>query len=167
MKLNMHSSRGFTLIELLVVIAIIGILSSVVLASLNSARSKGNAAGVKANLSSVSTQAALYLSDNGNSYGTFDDGSGAIADCPTSGSGSVFHDSTIMQAIAGALVDSSGGTAKCLSTGSTYAVAVSRPATGATTPPSVYWCVDSQGSRCGVDLNTLTGGLCGACVTSQ
>ena len=48
--------KGFTLIELLVVIAIIGILSSVVLASLNTARNKGSNAAVQSALSSDNVQ---------------------------------------------------------------------------------------------------------------
>jgi len=57
------NKKGFTLIELLVVIAIIGILSSVVLASLNSARSKGEVAKTKAQLSQIRTQGELYYDD--------------------------------------------------------------------------------------------------------
>ena len=54
--------KGFTLIELLVVIAIIGILSSVVLASLNSARNKGANAAVQSGLANMRAQAELYYS---------------------------------------------------------------------------------------------------------
>ena len=61
-------NRGFTLIELLVVIAIIGILSSVVLASLNTARGKGTDAAIKAQLASMRAQAEIYYDTNGN-YG--------------------------------------------------------------------------------------------------
>ncbi len=47
MKINQIREKGFTLIELLVVIAIIGILSSVVLASLNTARLRGADGSIK------------------------------------------------------------------------------------------------------------------------
>lgn len=61
--------KGFTLIELLVVIAIIGMMSSIVLASLNSARAKASDATIKADLVNLRAQAGLYY-DNNNSYGT-------------------------------------------------------------------------------------------------
>lgn len=62
----MHTrQRGFTLIELLVVIAIIGILSSVVLASLNSARAKANDAKRYSDLHQLANALELYYSSNG------------------------------------------------------------------------------------------------------
>lgn len=64
----MKTKQGFTLIELLVVIAIIGILSSVVLASLNTARDKGSDSAIKANLSNARAQAELFYDDNNNDY---------------------------------------------------------------------------------------------------
>ena len=60
--------KGFTLVELLVVIAIIGVLSSVVLSSVQSARTKAADASVKANLAGARTQADLFYDSNSNSY---------------------------------------------------------------------------------------------------
>jgi prepilin-type N-terminal cleavage/methylation domain-containing protein len=54
------TTRGFTLIELLVVIAIIGLLASVVLTSLSSARSSAADARVKSQLASLRSSAEVY-----------------------------------------------------------------------------------------------------------
>lgn len=66
-------SKGFTLIELLVVVAIIGLLASVVLASLNSARSKGTDAAVKSNLKNAQTQAEIVFNTRTDHKNTYQD----------------------------------------------------------------------------------------------
>ena len=74
----MNKNSGFTLIELLVVIAIIGILASVVLASLNTARAKGAVASAKSNLANTRAQAEIFYDANNNKY---DGGSNASDVC--------------------------------------------------------------------------------------
>lgn len=59
------NSKGFTLIELLVVISIIGLLSSVVLASLNSARIKAKDAAIKQGVREFDKLMLLEYHDTG------------------------------------------------------------------------------------------------------
>ncbi len=59
MKIN----KGFTLIELLVVIAIIGLLATIVLVSLNTAREKARISKAVAQIREITKATALYLDD--------------------------------------------------------------------------------------------------------
>ena len=61
-----NGSMGFTLIELLVVISVIALLSSVIFASLNSARSKARDAVRKSDLQQISRATELYYYEEGN-----------------------------------------------------------------------------------------------------
>ena len=69
---KIKNTRGFTLIELLVVIAIIGILSSVVLASLNTARADARNAQRSQDMQQLQTAIELCASGMGD-YTNCDD----------------------------------------------------------------------------------------------
>lgn len=72
--MDKKNKRGFTLIELLVVVSIIGVLSSVVLSSLNSARIRARDAKRVSDINSLDTAMQLSYDDNGQylecDYGT-------------------------------------------------------------------------------------------------
>lgn len=150
------NNKGFTLIELLVVVAIIGILSSVVLASLNNARSKGADASIKSNLANMRSQAAIYYETNNGWYSSVAITTLPVTSCTTGSS--VFSDSTLASMIAAV---TSANTAPTCVLGGTSAAKASSWAIYATLKTTGSWCVDSTGaSVSGTDSNA--DGDCGA-----
>lgn len=135
-----NRSQGFTLIELLVVIAIIGILSAVVLASLNTARSKGQDAAVQSNLDTVRVQAEIYYGSTAgaNSYGTANQTWVVAGGCAATAN-TMWADTTIQSAMVAANTANGTGLIGCASTGTTYVAAA------ALVSGTSYQCVDSTG----------------------
>ena len=140
--------RGFTLIELLVVIAIIGILSSVVLASLNTARGKGANAAIQSDLDSMRAQAELdYSTNSPNAY------NGTVKVCT---------DPTVVKAMtnaggnAGATAGGENSAASATVVGCTDAAntwVIEAPLKDTTS--FAYWCVDNTGNSKG-DATAIT-----------
>lgn len=171
-----YLNRGFTLIELLVVIAIIGILSSVVLASLNTARGKGSDTAVKANLANVRAQAEIIY-DRQSCYSSDESTACAAAAvngvtaCPAVAAGTagtLFRNDTVANQIASAKA-ASGGLTACASTANQAAWAI---AVQLKQDLKTAWCVDSTGvskqigDASAYTQATLTsdvsGGVCGS-----
>ena len=155
------TKRGFTLIEILVVIAIIGILSAVVLASLNTARDKGTDAAIKANLSTIQTQAELDYS-NSNVYGPV--GCVSLGTCGISTgnclvNGTMFKtDPILIKAVAATEsingpLSGTGGGVQCFIHGSGGAYVVESPLVA---DAGKYWCIDSSGNAKEVTTYPIT-----------
>jgi prepilin-type N-terminal cleavage/methylation domain-containing protein len=84
MKLFYNNKRGFTLIELLMVISIISLLSTVLISSLASARSKSRDATRIAALRQVANALELYYLNNNFTY-PVSSPAGWVYSCPTPG----------------------------------------------------------------------------------
>ena len=67
-KIKTGSKKGFTLIELLVVISVIGLLASIVLVSMGSARKRARDARRQADIRQIGIAMEFYYSDNSDKY---------------------------------------------------------------------------------------------------
>jgi type IV pilus assembly protein PilA len=149
----MKNNKGFTLIELLVVIAIIGILSSIVIASLNSARSRGKDAAIRSQMAQLRTQAEIFFDANGGSFGT---ASSTSDNCSTfSAAGSVFATTSIQaQLVQIAGNDAPNSKLACIATPFAWAMSIS-----GLSGNTASLCIDNSGNiRSG--SAPLTTGIC-------
>jgi prepilin-type N-terminal cleavage/methylation domain-containing protein len=136
----MHTTRGFTLIELLVVIAIIGILSSIVLSSLNTARNKGMDAGAKSTLSDARAQAQLFYGENNNKFVQLIASATDVCH-PLANINALLYSAAQSEGITTVLGDTTGGPGKAVCNSTPNGWAIELPLKDGT-----YYCVDWNGN---------------------
>lgn len=136
------TQKGFTLIELLVVIAIIGVLSAIVLASLNTARAKGQDAAIKSQMRSLVSQGSLYF-DNNNYYTA----NASSTTCTTG----MYADTNVQNIVKG--IQSITTFSTCYAATTTFmAVASLKYGVNGT----MVWCVDASGNATATNGNATT-----------
>ena len=144
-KGGLTAQAGFTLIELLVVIAIIAVLTTIIIASLTSAKNKAIDKAVQTNMLAVRNQAQLYYDGAGSgSYAP----SQSIPLSNNCAIGMYGADPVIVKAIAQIVKDRGVDYVACFSTPATYAVVAKLKNT------NDYFCLDSINTGKFVDGNS-------------
>ncbi len=143
-------SKGFTLIELLVVIAIIGILASVVLTQVNSARDKTLDVAVKSDLDGIRSASVVLYDTFGNRYNNDGATAASAVDCGDAAGQTVktiFADTNIALALSHIKKSNGAQALMCnvSASGSGYSIVAPLKTTG-------WMCLDGTGA-----LKTTTG----------
>lgn len=134
MKIFTKNDQGFTLIELLVVIAIIGLLSAIVVTSVNSARAKANDVAIKSAVDQSRTIAALIYDRDGTATGY----SNLCATQTTFTVGDANYGTQLTQ-IAASITNNGGSLTNCYDSAAAFCVQASLKGGGS-------FCVDHKGN---------------------
>ena len=182
MKISIKSKKGFTLIELLVVISIIGLLSSVILAFLVTARISGQNSSITLEALQIRNQLEIDKSSDGSYGADLTSGPNGLCNAVSSNANVIKMINNITNTNGGTL-ENVGSVAPgvsmlvtvnpsvCFSSGSitSYAIYSELVPSGPSlsfTWPSGYFCVDSTGKSTSSksSVNYTTFGDNGTCI---
>lgn len=139
------SSKGFTLIELMVVVIIISILTTIVIASLTSAKNKAIDKAVQTNMLAVRNQAQLYYEGAGAGSYAPSQAAPVANNCAMGMYGS---DPVVVKAVAQLVKDRGVDHIACFSTDSSFALVAKLKHT------NDYFCLDSVNTGKFIDGNS-------------